>query len=302
MISIIIPFYNEKKNLPVLVGKLKSNLKKTGEDYEILLVDDGSDDQGHRQVEGMDNVRLVRHRRQSGKGQALKSGLDESKGDIIVFMDADLQNDPKDLPAMVKKLEEGYDLVNGIRVGRHNDNVMLGSYSFLAEKFLKVFLDSPYSDINCGFKIFRKSVLNEFVFYGNNFRFFPLGVFYAGFKVTEIPVTDNLRLHGKSKFGPGKLLIGIFDTLTAWFIYKFSERPLHFFGPLGGVLFGTGFMVSLVLTIERLFYGVRLTNRPLLWLGVLLIIVGIQITMTGIIGELIVYLNQRLKIKEQNKS
>lgn len=292
MISIIIPFYNEKKNLPILLDKLGKQLTKSKKPYEIILVDDGSTD-GSGQ--GLDDVyvRVVRHGKRQGKGKALKTGLDASTGDTIAFMDADLQNDPKDLPKMLKKIDEGYDFVNGIRIGRHKESAVLGAYSFLAEKVLRTFLDSPYSDINCGFKVFRRSVLTGFVFYGNNFRFFPLGVYFAGYKVTELPVTNNERLHGKSKFGPGKLLVGIFDTLTAFFIYKFAEKPLHFFGPIGALLFLGGFLVSLYLTIERLFFGVKLSTRPLLWLGILLIIIGIQVAMTGIVGELIVYLNKK---------
>lgn len=292
MISVIIPFYNEKENLPVLVGKLSRELQRLKKDYEIVLVDDGSSDGGGTGL-ASEKVRLLLHRSRFGKGQALKTGLDASGGDLIVFMDADLQDDPKDLGRLLKKIDQGYDLVNGIRNNRHRENVLLGSYSLFAERFLKFFLNSPYTDINCGFKAFRKSVTKEFVFYGNNFRFFPLGVFYAGFRVTEVPVTNNRRLHGKSKFGPGKLLIGIFDTLTAYFIYKFSERPLHFFGPIGAAMFLAGFLVSLYLTADKLIYGARLSDRPLLWLGALLIIVGIQVGMTGIIAELVVYLNKK---------
>lgn len=290
MISIVIPFFNEKENLPVLIDKIQLQLEKLKEDYELILVDDGSDDGAT--IKGK-NVKVVRHRKRMGKGNALKTGVDQATGDTIVFMDADMQNDPKDLPLFLKKINAGYDLVNGIRMGRHSENFVLGVYSFLAEKFLRVFLDSPYSDINCGFKVFKKSVLTDFVFYGNNFRFFPLGVYYAGFKVTEIPVINNRRLTGKSKFGPGKLVAGIFDTLTAYFIYRFSERPLHFFGPVGLSLFSLGFAVSLYLSFEKLFFNIKLSDRPLLWLGVLLIIVGIQVLMTGIIGELIVYLNKK---------
>ncbi len=293
MISVIIPFYNEKKNLSVLLDKLTREFKRLKKDFEIVLVDDGSDDGGSKTIKENAEIRIIKHRKRFGKGQALKTGLDASSGDTIVFMDADLQNDPKDLPKMLERLDQGFDLVNGIRTPRHSENLILGSYSFFAEKILKTFLESPYSDINCGFKVFRRKVLGGFVFYGNNFRFFPLGAFYAGFKVTELPVTNNPRLHGKSKFGPGKLMVGIFDTMTAYFIYKFAEKPLHFFGPVGGALFFAGFAVSLYLTVERLFFQVLLVNRPLLWLGVLLIIIGIQVTMTGIIGELVVYLNKK---------
>jgi len=295
MISIIIPFFNEKENLPVLIEQLINQLDKLKKEYEIIFVDDGSIDNFQFSIfnfHSNSNIKYIKHKKRLGKGQALKTGIENSSGDIIVFMDGDLQDDPKDLPKLLKKIEEGYDFVNGIRVGRQ-DNFLVKSYSLLAAKFLQTFLHSPYTDINCGFKAFKRKVLQDFVFYGNNFRFFPLYVFYNGYKVTEIEVKNNPRRFDKSKFGPGKLVTGIFDTLTAYFLYQFAERPLHFFGTIGAILFSIGFLISLYLTIEKLFFGVLLVTRPLLWLGILLIIIGIQIGMTGIIGELIVYLSKK---------
>ena len=213
-------------------------------------------------------------------------------------MDADLQYDPKDIIRFLKKINEGFDLVNGIRVNRQ-ENIIVKIYSKIASWFLKTFLHSPFTDINCGFKVFKKEVLKEFNFYGNNFRFFPLATYLNGYKVAEIPVTNNQRKFGKTKFGKSKIFIGILDMLTAYFLLKFSERPLHFFGVIGGMLFLVGFLISSYLAIERLFFGVLLFQRPLLQLGILLIIVGIQVVMTGIIGELIVFIDQRSKIKDQ---
>ncbi len=291
MISVIIPFYNEKENLPILVKQLISQLNKTNKEYEIVLVDDGSNDNFHPAFGGT-NFKFLKHKKRLGKGQALKTGIENSTGDVIVFMDADLQDDPKDLSGFLEKIDKGYDFVNGIRKKRE-DNALVKFYSRLAKNFLQLFLRSPYTDINCGFKAFRREVLKDFVFYGNNFRFFPLYVSYNGYKVTEIEVKNNPRRFGKSKFGPSKLATGVFDTLTAYFLYKFAEKPLHFFGSIGGIIFLVGFLISFYLTIERLFFGVLLVTRPLLWLGILLIIIGIQVGMTGIIGELIVYLSKK---------
>lgn len=292
MISIIVPFYNEKENLPILIDQLTQELK--GKDYEIILVDDGSEESSELGVKSYElkNLKLIKHRKRLGKGQALKTGIENSKGEVLIFMDADLQDDPKDLEKFIDKINDSYDFINGIRVGRQ-DSLLVKIYSKLASWFLRKFLNSPYTDINCGFKAFKREVLKDFVFYGNNFRFFPLFVFYNGYKVGEIEVKNNKRKFGISKFGPGKLIGGIFDTLTAFFIYKFSERPLHFFGTIGGTIFSLGFFLSLYLTIERLFFGVLLITRPILWLGILLIIIGIQIVMTGIIAELIVYQSKK---------
>lgn len=296
MLSIIIPFYNEEKNVSLLYKELYTVLTDHNYEYEILFVDDGSDDQSKHEIDRVKkndpHIFLLHHRKRFGKGAALQTGLDLAKGDVIVFMDADLQDDPHDLPMFIKKIEEGYDFVNGIRVNR-KDNVIVKMYSQIAKIFLNIFLNSPLTDINCGFKAFRKEVLDEVVLYGNSFRFFPLAAHYKGFRVTEIPVHNRVRRFGKSKFGINKLLTGIFDTVTAHFLYRFAEKPLHFFGAWGMVFFGVGFVITSYLAFERIFFNMPLYRRPLLQLGILLIIIGIQIAMTGIIGELIVYMHKK---------
>lgn len=291
MISIIIPFYNESESLHVLINQLIDTLKKVSEKWEVVFVDDGSEETSNIKYQ-ISNIKLIRHRKRLGKGPALKTGIENSVGDVIIFMDGDLQDDPKDINKFLKKLDEGYDLVNGIRTDRQ-ENYLVKIYSKIASWFLKSFLHSPFTDINCGFKAFKKEVLKDFNFYGNNFRFFPLATFLNGYKVSEISVVNNQRKFGKTKFGKSKIFVGILDTLTAYFLFKFSEKPLHFFGLIGGFLFLIGFVISFYLAIERIFFNVLLYRRPVLQLGILLIIVGIQIVMTGIIGELIVYLNKK---------
>lgn len=295
MISIIIPFYNEAQSLPILLKELINVCEDLKKEYEIVLVDDGSTDNSTLNVKRskLDNIKLLKHRKRLGKGKALLDGLKESQGDIVVFMDGDLQDDPYDLAKFIKKIDEGFDFVNGIR-SKREDNFLVKTYSSLAKLFLKTFLHSPFTDINCGFKVFKQEVLSDFIFYGNNFRFFPLFVFYNGYKVTEIPVNNLPRKFGQSKFGKSKIFIGVLDTLTAFFLYKFSEKPLHFFGIFGTLSFLIGIFILIYLTIERIFYNVLLYRRPILFLGVLLVIVGIQIVMTGIIGELIVYLDKKI--------
>ncbi len=300
MISIIIPFYNEAESLPVLIDQLIEVLHRVKAEAEIILVDDGSNDSSKLKVQSLKpqfktqncQIKLISHRKRFGKGKALQTGIEKAVGETIVFMDADLQDDPADLPKFLEKINKGYDFVNGIRVERQ-DNFLVKAYSSLAAFFLKKFLHSPFTDINCGFKAFKKEVLDEIVLYGNNFRFLPLAVFYQGFKVTEIPVKNQPRKFGSSKFGSKKLIGGIFDTLTAYFVYKFAEKPLHFFGPIGFFMFFAGFILSLYLAIERIFFDVLLYRRPALFLGVLLIVIGVQIITTGIIGELIVYLDKK---------
>lgn len=296
MISIIIPFHDERANLEPLYKELHDTLLKMGEAYEILFIDDGSTDNGQDLIKAIahhdPNVQLLRHNKRLGKGEALRKGLLSARGDIVSFMDGDLQDDPADLPHFFAKMKDGADFVNGIRLKR-KDNTLVRTYSVVVNSFLRMFLQSPFTDINCGYKMFRKDILNDFVMYGNNFRFLPLAAYYKGFRVEEIKVHNRPRVNGKTKYGVKKLFIGIFDTITASFLYRFSEQPLHFFGIIGGIFFLTGFFITLVLAIERLFFNVLLYRRPSLLLGILLIIVGIQIGMTGIIGELIVYQHKK---------
>ena len=300
MISVVIPFYNEEKTLPILHQELEQEFAKLRYPYELIFINDGSTDRSKEEVEEFkrqskkqyENIVLISHDRKRGKGAALFSGIQVSKGDTIIFMDADLQNDPKDIGKFLKKIEAGYDFVNGVREKR-KDSGLIKMYSSAANRFLRNILKSPFTDINCGFKAIKRKVFDDIVLYSNNFRFLPIAAYLRGFKVAEIVVSHRARVHGKSKFGANKIFIGFFDMLTAYFIYLFSERPLHFFGPVGGSIFLIGFFLSLYLAIQRIFFGVLLFRRPALLLGLLLIIVGIQIVMTGIIGELIVYLSKK---------
>lgn len=296
MISIIIPFYNEEQNLPILGKELVDNLKDL--DYEIIFVDDGSIDSSKFKVESskLKNTKIIHHRKRKGKGQALLDGFKASNGDVIIFMDGDLQDDPKDVRKFLKKIEEGFDFVNGWRKERKDNFSKTLPSSIFNFLLLKLLFRSKFHDINCGFKAMKRQVLQEVILYGDNYRFLPILAERTGFKTTEIVVNHKPRQYGQSKFGVFRLLFGSIDTLTTYFIYRFAEKPLHFFGSIGGILFTIGFVMAVYMSIERLFFGVFLYKRPLLFLAVLLIIVGIQIIMTGIIGEIIVYLNQKQKV------
>lgn len=290
MISVIIPFYNEQENLPELITRLHSVLQRMKEKYELILVDDGSTDSYESVLpKKSPEVHLIKHRRRMGKGRALQSGFDRSKGDVIVFMDADLQDDPDDVPKFIAEIENGHEFVNGWRKNRLDPVSKTLPSSIFNYFLLKKLLKSRYHDINCGFKAMKREVLEEYTFYGDNYRFLPILADRRGFRVTEVVVTHHPRRHGVSKYGFFRIFFGFFDTVTTYFIYSFAEKPLHFFGPIGGLFFLVGSLITSYLTIERLFFGVELYKRPLLLAGVFLTIVGIQVIMTGIIGELIVY-------------
>jgi glycosyltransferase involved in cell wall biosynthesis len=260
--------------------------------------DDGSTDGGGKTADELANkdthVKVFHQRRRFGKGEGLSTGVKKTKGEIVVFMDADLQDNPQDIKQFIKKLDKGYELVNGVRVSRQHNSI-IKTYSKLGNIFLQLFARSPFTDINCGFKGLKRDVLQDIVFYGNNFRFLPLAAYFQGFKVAEVPVENRPRKYGTAKFGIGKPFIGFIDTVTAYFLFRFAERPLHFFGIIGGGFSVLGFVIALYLTIERLFFNVLLYRRPALQLAILLMIVGIQIIMTGIIGELIVYMHKKNK-------
>lgn len=295
MISVIIPFYNEEESLPILHRKLKSVLDKIKTEYEIIYVDDGSDDQGKKKLfeetKG-DQVKILSQKKRFGKGRALETGFTESKGDLIIFMDADLQNDPDDLPSFVEKIKDGYDLVNGYREVR-NDGVDKTLPSKIYNKLTTWLFDVRLHDINCGFKAIKREVLENISLYGDNYRIVPILAKNEGFKITEIQVKHHPRKYGVSKYGFWRMLFGFFDMSSHFFLLKYVEKPLHFFGTVGVLTFAVGALILAYLGIERLFFQELLYRRPVLFLGMLLVIVGVQIIVTGFIGELIVYLDRK---------
>ena len=295
MISIIIPFHNEEENLEELTLRIAATLK--GKEYEIIYIDDGSFDGSVDVIKTLQktapNIRLEQHRKKFGKGQALKTGIKKAKGDIVVFMDADLQDDPADLPKFLNKIHDGYDLVNGWRKKRRDGLIKTLPSKIGNAIILKHILGSKYHDINCGYKAMRASVLEEIFLYGDNFRFLPIVAEKKGFKTTEVVVDHNPRLHGSSKFGFFRRFTVFADIITAYFIYRFAEKPLHFFGFIGGVLLSVGSIISGYLLIDRIFFGHLLYRRPAFIYGLVFVIVGIQIIMTGIVAELLVYFHKQ---------
>lgn len=295
MISIVIPFYNEEENIGVLLHELSTTLKT--HEYEIICIDDGSADSSKDVVQKKKRedprILLISYHKRRGKGYALKKGIKKANGDIIIFMDADLQDDPADIPLFLAKLNDGYAVVNGWRKNRQ-DTKSIKAISQIGNKLLwRGLLHSTLHDVNCGFKAFNREVLETIPLYGDNFRFLPLLAEQEGYKVSEVAVHNRSRTSGVSKYTPIKMLYGLFDTLTTYFIFRFAEKPLHFFGMIGCGLFASGFVIAFILSIQRIFFGILLYRRPALLFAVLLIIVGIQIIMTGIVAELFVYLNKK---------
>jgi len=299
-LSFVIPLYNEAESLETLHKKLVENINSELT-YEIIFVNDGSTDNSKLVLDQISNeddcIKVIQFRSNFGKSAALQSGFNRAKGDIVFTLDADLQDDPKEIPRFIEKIEEGYDLVSGWKINR-KDPITKTIPSKFFNFFTSLMFKLKLHDYNCGFKAYRKEVIKSVTIYGELHRYIPALANAKGFSVTEIPVTHHKRKFGKTKYGAKRFIKGFLDLLTVNLITKYEKSPLYLFG-LTGLLFSlVGFGISLYLTIAKVFYNISLSNRPLLFLGVLLIVVGIQFISIGLIGEFIVYLDK----KRQNRT
>ena len=287
-LSIVIPLYNEQDSLPELYAGITKHV--TDMNYEILFIDDGSTDRSVQVIEKMaqqDNrVKLVQFRTNAGKSAALDAGFQAAKGGIVITMDADLQDDPAEIPELIRALEQGYDLVSGWKKKRH-DPFIKRQTSKVFNYFTSLFSGIRLHDFNCGLKAYRQPVVKSMRVYGELHRYLPVIAHRNGFRVTEKVVTHHARKYGNTKFGVARFIRGAFDLLTITFLTRYKTRPLHLFGLFGITTFGVGCLLSLFLAYQRLFQGKFLSNRPLLFLGVLLIIVGIQFFSIGLLGEML---------------
>ncbi len=288
-LSIVAPVLDERDSLPQLYGELTSVLSSLGRPYELVFVDDGSCDgsvEYCRELVACDpHVVLVELRKRFGKATALQAGFASVRGNVIVTLDADLQDDPKEIPRFLEELDKGYDLVSGWKRDRR-DPLSKTLPSKLFNRVTSAVGGLKLKDYNCGFKAYRREVTDGLNIYGELYRYIPLVVHSNGFRVGEIPVSHRPRRHGKSKYGIERFVRGALDLFTITFLSAFRKRPLHLFGPIGLVVGGIGFLIDAYLAILW-FSGEYIGNRPLLLLGTLMIIVGVQILVFGLLGELI---------------
>lgn len=294
LISVVIPLYNEQESLEPLHGELTEVLNQLGNPYELIFVNDGSNDGSsavlERICESDSHVSVLHFRRNFGKSAALAAGFEESRGAIIFTLDADLQDDPHEIPKFLAKLREGYDLVSGWKYHRH-DPVGKTLPSKLFNKTVSATTGLKLHDFNCGFKAYRREVLKHVKLYGELHRFIPALAHGNGFKVAEIVVNHRPRKFGKSKYGIARFTRGMLDLLTVLFITRYTKKPLHLFGAIGLMLLLGGTAVNAYLAVIWLM-GHPIGHRPLLSLGVLLMILGFQFIATGLLGEMITH-NQR---------
>jgi glycosyltransferase involved in cell wall biosynthesis len=291
-LSIIIPIYNEQESLPELLQRIAKTVALMGPDFEVLVIDDGSTDGGYEVLLSLmtthPNLQVIRLRKNFGKSTALHIGFTKAQGEYIVTMDGDLQDRPEEIPNLLATLQQNkLDLVSGWKQYRQ-DPLSKTLPSKLFNKILRLISGIPLHDFNCGLKLYRNEVVKFLPVYGELHRFLPVLAARYGYKVGEVPVKHEPRQYGQSKFGTGRLFSGLLDVVTVTLLTKFSYRPSHFFGSLGMASFSTGFIFAAYLSIIW-FLGERpIGNRPLLFLAVLLMIIGIQLISLGLLGEMIV--------------
>lgn len=290
MISVVIPLYNEEESLAELSFLLKRVFESLKCSYEVIFVDDGSTDRSFSVIRDIHNknnrFHCIKLRRNYGKSSALAAGFKQAKGDIIITMDADLQDDPGEIPELIQNINSGYDLVSGWKKVRYDPFIKKHTsrfFNFVTSKISGIKLH----DFNCGLKAYKKDVVKSIKVYGEMHRYMPAIAHLSGFKVTEKIVKHRARKYGVTKFGASRFLKGFFDLLTVVFTTKYIKRPLHLFGTLGVLSFFVGFVITLYLTYLKFFEGQYVSDRPLFLVGVLFMIVGIQFFSLGLVAEMI---------------
>jgi glycosyltransferase involved in cell wall biosynthesis len=290
-ISIVVPLYNEEENVRELHGRLKEVLEQLGSEYELIFVDDGSSDGTLPLLQeiqsGDDHVVILSLRRNFGQTAAFAAGFDYARGDVIVTMDGDLQNDPKDIPRLIDLIREN-DIVSGWRRNRKDPFFSRRLPSLIANRLISKVTGVDLHDYGCSLKAYRHEVIKNLKLYGEMHRFIPAVANLYGVKIAEVETAHHPRLRGKSKYGISRTIRVVLDLITVKFLLSFSTRPLQFFGPIGLLSGFLGFLISLYLSLQKIFSGVNIGGRPMLLLGALLIIVGIQFIGMGLLGEMMV--------------
>ncbi len=295
-LSMVLPIYNEEESLPHLLKELAPALEATGRTFEIICVDDGSKDNSFAELKKLreqdKRVRLVRFRRNFGQTAAFAAGFDRARGDIVITMDADLQNDPADIPLLLAKIDEGFDVVSGWRQNRWRE----GLKPFITRKIPSATANWLISeatgvglhDYGCALKAYRIEVVKSINLYGDLHRFIPAIASYFGVTVAEVPVRYRSRQFGRSKYGIGRVIRVLLDLLTVRFLLSYSTRPIQIFGLMGLFSLAMGMVIGVYLTAMKFVYQEKLMDRPLLLLAILLVMIGVQFVTMGLLAELIV--------------
>lgn len=292
-LSIVVPVYNEVENIPLLHQALITAIAPLQYPWEVILVDDGSKDESLPALEKLadadkEHVRVVALRRNFGQTAAIAAGIDHADGDIIILMDADMQNDPADIPMMVQKIEEGYDLVSGWRKHRQDTFITRTLPSNIANGLISWVTGVRLHDYGCTLKAYRREVITGYRLYGEMHRFIPVYANQVGAKMIEVPVHHHPRIHGKAKYGLERTFKVILDLFTVKFLSSYANKPIYLFGGTGGVLILASLLVLLYLFIRRIFFQISVFSSPLFQMSTMVLILGFQSILMGLIAELLV--------------
>ncbi len=300
-LSVVIPVYNEEENIESLYKELKEVLESMGISYEIIFVDDGSTDKSGRILDGIaekdGSVVVIHFRRNYGQTAAISAGFDYAKGDIIVTMDADLQNDPHDIPKLLEKINEGYDIVSGWRKERKDPYWSRVFPSNIANWIISKITGIYLHDYGCTLKAYKKEIAKEIKLYGELHRFIPALASEIGVKIAEIPVNHRPRYKGESKYGLARVFKVLLDLMVVKFLLSYKSRPIRILGGIGFILFVIGFLPFSYLLLKKIVWGVAIGHRPLLLISVLFILAGIQFISMGLLGEM----TMRIYFESQGK-
>lgn len=285
-LSVVVPLYNEEGNVKELHKKINDACSALGKSYEIIFIDDGSSDGTVRDCEGLLPLKLIKFRKNFGQTAAFDAGFKEAKGEIIITMDGDLQNDPADIKFLLEKMQEGFDVISGWRWQR-KDNLAKHLSSRIVNVLRKILLHDSIQDSGCSLKAYKKECFDEMDLFGEMHRFIPAILELQGYKIGEVKVSHHPRIHGKTKYNWKRGIKGIVDMISVWFWRKYSNRPLHLFGGSGIILSFAGFAILIWMVIEKIM-GASLSEKIWPMVGIFMILAGIQLFVFGLLADILI--------------
>jgi len=298
-LSIVIPIYNEKENVLMLCRELEKTLNGMSEKYEVLLIDDGSTDGTFEELKKIHQknklFKIISFRRNFGQTSAISAGFDFAEGEVIITLDADLQNDTRDIPLLLGKIHEGYDIVSGWRINRKDKAVTRKFPSMVANKIISKLTGVYLHDYGCTLKAYRKLVIKNIDLYGEMHRYIPAIASWMGVRVAEVPVRHHSRKYGKSKYGVSRTIKVILDIITLKFLLSYSQRPIQVFGVLGLFSSTAGLIITAYLIIMRVFFSQPLGDRPLFILSIFMIFIGVQLITMGLLAEVLMRVHHEVR-------
>jgi len=294
-LSVVVPLYNEEGNVKELHKQILSACQALGKPFEIIFINDGSKDNTVKNCEGLSPLTLINFRKWFGQTAGFDAGIKQAKGDIIITMDGDLQNDPNDISLLLEKINEGYDIVSGWRWQR-KDTFMKRFFSRTANILRKILIQDTIHDSGCSLKAYKRACFEDVDLFGEMHRFMPALLELQGYSVGEVKVSHHPRLHGKTKYNWKRGMKGFVDMVSIWFWRKYSNRPLHLFGGTGIIFSFVGFLILVWMTVEKIFFGASIAKRNWPLVGVFLMLVGIQLFVFGLLADIL------LKIYYKNRN